>query len=317
MAKASPKPPKSTPTPAVVPPPPPVVANQPSESTYTEPNRSPLGSIPRAQSNSAPIDQGYAVKFPNADPAGRSNGMISDQFGRKIYFWVEEMEASVNMAGSTSQSRRTRQFFPHNMNQPSFVIRGRCPDSYRFNQLAEFVRESQYASVSGKELRAMGSSVSYNNSRVSDTAGNPTGDSIFDPTVKLTILGRPTNNTGNPFIDGSDSPNATKGKNHEWVMNGYIKNIQAGAKKFDPAPAFEFEFLVSQVKVGLWTDADTKPTETLNWMTTFASAPRNTFVPYSGSGSNPRPNPAPTPPAPPIPFQDGGSPTLPGGLPSG
>ena len=317
MASASPKPPTPTPTPVVAAP---VVVNQPNASAYSEPNKSPLGSIPRAQSNSAPIDKGYAVKFPNANPVGRSNGMISDQFGRKIYFWVEEMEASVNMSGSTSQSRRTRQFFPHNMNQPSFVIRGRCPDSYRFNQLAEFVRESQYASVSGKELRAMGSSVPYNNSRISDSSGNSTGDSVFDPTVELTILGRPTNNTGDPFIDGAAKPTATKGKNHEWVMNGYIKNIQAGAKRFDPAPAFEFEFLVSQVKVGLWTDAATKPTETLNWMSTFASAPRNTFVPYTGG---PRPKQPTAPAAPSAPSIDPPrspdvlNPTLPGGLPSG
>lgn len=250
-----------------------------------------------------PIDRGYAVRFPTADPAeNNANGKLTDQLGRQIYFWIEEVEATITMNGSTGQSRNVRQFFPRNMVQPMFTIRGRMPDSYKFNKLAGFVRESQWLSRSGRyfKMRSMnGDNIAYNNFRDTGEGGN--GDSIFDPAIQLVIAGR------NPAEDRSADSNpksgtTRKGMNRGWTLKGYIKNIQAGAKRFDPAPQFEFQFLVSQMQDGAWTDeaVDVAGLKTLSWMDQFANRQMNEFVALGEPNKNknktpPPPQKSPTP----------------------
>lgn len=265
---------------------PPITAKNPEPSNYTYGEKGIPGT-------SNPINRGYAVQFPTADPASNNaNGLLTDQLGRRIYFWIENVEANVTMNGSTGQSRSVRQFFPRNMIQPTFTIQGRMPDSFKFNKLAGFVRESQWLARSGryfKMQRMRGTDIAYNNFKDSNS-----GDSIYDPTIQLTIAGRAPQSEwqghyGTSFKDpvieaggdsNPDSGTTRKGINRGWVLKGYIQNIQAGAKRFDPAPQFQFQFLVSQMQDGAWTDesVDVAGLKTLSWMDQFANRKMNEFV---------------------------------------
>lgn len=279
------KPPSKTPT--SIPPKPPVqsvVAKNPVASNYKYGTRSIYGTH-------IPLDRGYAVKFPTSDPkANNANGKLTDQLGREIYFWIEEMSAQIQMNGSTGQSQSVRQFFPRNMTQPSFTIVGRMPDSYKYNVLAAFVRESQWLSKGGRTLKQQvldGQAVAYNNYSDAGKTGLA-GDSVYIPTIRLEIAGRLNNGSYNsvgnrnfkPPSESNDASGTTqKGRNRSWTLDGYIRNMQAGAKRFDPAPQFSFEFLVSQVKDGAWTDEEDtgRGLEILSWAEQFANRPMNGF----------------------------------------
>lgn len=210
-----------------------------------------------------PIRKGYGVKYiPETDPSTNSyTAWLEDQFGRKIYFWIEDMSVTVNINGSTGQSRSVRQFFPHNMSQPSFIIKGRHADSYRRNLFAIFVRESQYNALSSRRWSQ--------------------SDANFSPLITLYVRGR-TSDDDDRGEANPGSNTSRKGRGHMWKAEGYIKNIQAGAKRFDPGPEFEFEFLVAHMNVapGFMEDGTWKPYSLVEtFMETFAKRrPKGSFV---------------------------------------
>jgi len=223
-----------------------------------------------------PIRKGYGVRYiSETDPSTNNyTAKLTDQFNREIYFWIEDMDITININGSTGQSRSVRQFFPHNLSQPSITIRGRHADSYRRNLFAIFVRESQYNALSSRYYSQ--------------------DDADFDPLIELSINGRKSDED----LRGEANPGsntARKGRPHQWVAKGYIKNIQAGAKRFDPAPTFEFEFLVAEMVTGpgRLEDGSWKPKEMTDFMTLFAARPRNEFQEITKPTKPPKP-PKPT-----------------------
>jgi hypothetical protein len=181
-----------------------------------------------------PLKKGYGVREPDVNPAAnRANGFLLNQKNEKIEFWIEDLKANFGMTGSTAQSRSLRQFFPHNVTQPSITVLGKAPNSFQHNRLAAFVRAS-HANALGTGLRH-------------EVVGHKV---IPVTTVRLVVKhgghGEFPYNGERQFKNGTPRPGQTvKGTHRPWAVEGYIKSMQAGARKENQAPPFEFEFFIA------------------------------------------------------------------------
>lgn len=218
-----------------------------------------------------PLRRGYGVTAFDFNPASnQANGRMINVKGEKIDFYIEEIEANFEMAGTTGQSQQKRQFFPHNMVMPSITIRGRANNSYQANRLAAFVRVGQYSALNTKGLRAAGVPLRS----ITDAEGNL----YIVPTIRLLIFNGAKNSRGYPY-NGRN----VKGQHQNWVLEGYVKLMPAGAKRFDPAPAFEFEFMVAEsqqngTNVGIWSDTAVAGDKIKAWIDIFEKRDKTTFV---------------------------------------
>lgn len=231
-----------------------------------------------------PLRRGYGVDVFNRDPSDlKPSARFINVKGETLDFWIEEIEAKFDMAGTTAQSQKVRQFFPHNMVQPSVTIRGRAPNSYQFNRLAAFVRVGQFEGLSGRELRALGVPVR----NVTDRQGR----SVVIPTLRLIIR----NGSGDAALAGEKYPfsgRTVKGRHQAWKLEGYVKAFKAGAQRFDPAPSFEFEYLIAesqgpsqdQPNVGIWSDTAVAGDDIRPWADIFRDKGKKGFVHFHTSG---------------------------------
>ncbi len=200
------------------------------------------------------IKKGYGVADPDRNPAAKgANARLTNQRNEKIDFWVEEVEAKFEMTGTTAQSRTLRQFVPHSIVQPSIMVTGRAPNSFQYNRLASFIRASHWNAVNMDQLS--GEDVRH------EVLGN--GKTVTVPTIRLIIRNRTRD--GFPY-NGSN----VKGSHIPWAVEGYVKSIKAGAKRHDPAPPFQFEFLISEnlmkPSLALWNDTRVYGSQLRAWL---------------------------------------------------
>jgi hypothetical protein len=100
------------------------------------------------------IGRGYVVRLPNMAPdeggnaKNQANAYLEDaQDGKRVFMWVNAYEADFAMSGTTAQSKKRREFFPHNFAQPTLNITGQTPNQYQHARLAEFIRRHQKLSA--------------------------------------------------------------------------------------------------------------------------------------------------------------------------
>lgn len=87
-------------------------------------------------------------------PSVRPNGQLT--FGKeKVNLWIYEVSTGFAMSGTTAQSSRTRSFFAHNFQQPSFTISCQFPSQQHMALAAELVRKSHKALESSLLLQIL------------------------------------------------------------------------------------------------------------------------------------------------------------------
>lgn len=120
----------------------------------------PLVYTPQARwdgSNAAPApivanNKGYDVTAPRFPESrretaySRANGTLNNNTFQWPMF-VTDVSIDVALSGSTAQARLTRDFYPHNFVQPSFVIQGQALDQADYGMLCEFIHYSQQNSI--------------------------------------------------------------------------------------------------------------------------------------------------------------------------
>lgn len=185
-----------------------------------------------------PIDQGQlATQFDNrvADEVSGTAKLLNRQSGEFLWLWIEDIKSDFAMSGKSAQSRVYNQFYPRSFNQPKFLIQGRLANDRQFNELAEFVRESQVGAIHYAEAPL----------------------SFQMPYRGLT---------------GIPEDRIDYKRHSGWVVQGYIPKVQAGAKNHNPAPQFSFEYVFTYSKqdghVGLFQDGKIRAQgrEIMSWM---------------------------------------------------
>jgi hypothetical protein len=224
------------------------------------------------------LNRGYAVQTPKVDPAKRNgNGRFVNQLGEKITFYIEQIEANFEMAGQTAQSRSLRQFFPHNMVQPSIMVTGIAPNSYQYNRLADFVRVSHVLSLRGRGLR--------DQNKPFRNFLDAQGRTVMIPTIRFDI----SNGTEFKLRNGR----TIKGIHKPWKLEGYVRSMTAGAEHFQQAPPFQFEFVIAESlskpaypNFGIWNDFAVTGDQIRSWMEIFKSHGKKGFVPQQAPGEH-------------------------------
>lgn len=199
-----------------------------------------------------PQSKGWAVKSPNVDPTeNEPNGRFVNQKNEFIDFWVEDAVTNFALTGITAQSRNVRQFMPHNVVQPGITIKGRAPNYFQYNRLASFIRSSHWNAINEEEL-----------TKIRKTSTN-TGSQINARMIRFVLRNGVLKNF--PY-----NGRHVKGEHRPWVLEGYVKSIQAGGRRFNPAPEFEFEFIVCSSKnsenIGMWEDTLIAGRELMPWL---------------------------------------------------
>lgn len=202
--------------------------------------------------------------------AKQANGKMWNQLNQWVYLWIEEIEADFGLSGSYAQSRTKRQFYPHNIIQPSVKVTATFPSQHAANLFSAFVHTSHHYALRGVELRE----------RVIPARNRPGDSSTLVPTVKFLLNG------GNSRFNGSKT---SKGNHRPWLLEGYIKTVDAGAERFDYAPTRQFEFTIAESvqskNIGIWNDEAVQGSTLASWMDIFSQNPLNDFVVPKGGRS--------------------------------
>jgi len=204
-------------------------------------------------------DSGYAVKRPNksAEQSDHWNAMLSAPFGTDIALWVYEVNMDFSMSGSTGQSRYRRQFYPHSFNQPTMTVKGQMANQFEYNRLASFVRETHLEALTRNSSLYLAKQ-RQGKPKISNTASSSL------QTVRLMIRRSPKQMGGVGKIRRN-----LKGAHRDIILEGYIKNIAAGAIKFNFSPEFQFDFIVAKSyltgAVGIYDDVLVPGSQLMNW----------------------------------------------------
>lgn len=165
--------------------------------------------------------------------------------------WVMQYTQAHQLAGQEYQSKLFKHFYPRSYSPGDMMVTGRVPYQNDYDNLAEFIRSHQITMMGQPGL-----------SNIAD--GNSSS------TLSLMILGIPS--------EGIE-------------VSGIVKQFQAGAKRFNVAPEFQFNFFIVQDRHSTLTEV---PLETLSrvWSGDYVALPSN---------NNNLSNPVINNPLPPIP----------------
>lgn len=210
------------------------------------------------------LGRGYAVRLPSGNPTKKANGRFINILGEYIDLYIEDIQSDFSMAGSTGQSRTLRQFFPHNMVQPSIQVTGISTNSHHYNKLAAFIRVSQHLALAGQRLRE--SDIPFRN--ILDANGHV----VAIPTIRFLI------SNGTKDFDIPRHGRTIKGIHKPWRLEGYVKSMAAGAERFQQAPRFAFEFLIAQSQSGIWHDHAVVGDQIRSWMQIFRGGGKHGFI---------------------------------------
>ena len=182
-------------------------------------------------------EAGYAVKLPNKRAGEGShknnwNAALVAPFGTQLKMWVSDIQMDFSMTGSTGQSRYRKQYYPKSFNQPTIMVKGQMPNQFEYNRLAAFVRECHLEALTKNRFL-------YSKHRTDPRKAIKTSNTVLQV---VTLLIKPS-----PSRMGAlnKTRRNVKGAHRAMILNGYIKNIAAGATKFNFAPEFQFEFVVA------------------------------------------------------------------------
>lgn len=250
-------------------------------------------------------DTGYAVSIPNVVPgeqkgnpkypgSGKNwNGVLIAPFGAFIKLWITEINIDFAVSGVTGQSRYRRQFFPRGFNQPVVTVSGQMPNQKEYNRLASFIRECHFEAVTG-------------NQDLYDAKANQSKSAKRNSSASLQTISLMIKDAG-PKGDRHRTRN-TKGRHLPMLLEGYIKNINAGGEKFNFAPDFKFEFLPAASKlngnIGIYEDTLDNGSDLLSFSTIFRKYGfgQKMIVPPAAptQSSAPAPDPIPVDTGPPV-----------------
>lgn len=198
-----------------------------------------------------PYNQGYdarsRAKAPTAEQGGSSGNLYSPTLGAKVEMWITDISADFSISGEIGQSRMLREFFPHSFNDVTLQITGNVASTQEYNRLAAFVRQAHWQGLAN-----------VNNGDASDQTltftlynNTPTAWKLAPHTTDVAI-------TGDPAGALAQGLTTAKGAHRPWVVTGYIQEMQAGAERWEVAPQFTIDFIVTTsaltAHTGLWSD---------------------------------------------------------------
>ncbi len=188
------------------------------------------------------VSAGYDIRAVRISEArrqaalARANGSLSNS-REKVVFFVKKVTEDTGIVGQTAQGRRTRDFYPHNIEMPSLTIIAQVLDQQDYATVVEFVHTMQQEAVGNVR------------------AGNLMQ---FD-------LNGPTSGLGNFHRRGEGSVTTMKGRHKPICAQGFVESIDRKHGKDEFAPIFQFTFLMAHEFDGIATDVASYEVEQESW----------------------------------------------------
>jgi hypothetical protein len=178
------------------------------------------------------VDTGYdAVNALNLNDKRRKNIMASANACLRdnewyVKFFINDISITFGLAGSTGQSKYTRDFYPHNVILPSYTITAQTITQEDYGTLCEFVHQAQQKNVAAGIL------------------------------LQLEV------GKGGLKTKGTKMKGVHKSIN----AKGFIPNMPRKYKKFEYSPVFQFRFTAAEITDGLGDGLLKNPPEVANWI---------------------------------------------------
>lgn len=152
-----------------------------------------------------------------------------DWYGQNL--WLTKVTTGWHLSGNFGQSQKNRIFYPHNLSQAPITIEGQMPNQYQYDRLVYFIK------------------------RHHGTALNGTG-SVQSPltfALPAALMPLPGKNLGTyshsaygPSTDTYwDGDKIVKRYYRSMYVDGYITGIKAGHPRWNFAPKFTMDLMVS------------------------------------------------------------------------
>lgn len=252
------------------------------------------------------IDQGWDATGANLQEPRRSlalnqaNALITDGTGTgsfQLPIFVTNLSMDSSLAGSTAQSQKVQDFYPHNFVAPTIRLSGWSLDQADYGLLCEFIHSAQRkALTSSKPWPAFMTQICVFGRR-----GQPTDNSLSTSWVPGTPRGvdgtRQGQDIENVYISQpktlmrdypSDPPTAPPGTYYNQTMHGahqtivakgYIHSIPRLHQVGQYAVQWEFDFVVAAMLRGIYQDTVSYGTVLKTWRDVLKDAQSDLVTP--------------------------------------
>jgi hypothetical protein len=172
-------------------------------------------------------NHGYDVKTtqPRLKNKGANAILLNRVAQTSLFLHVTDLETSLSLAGNTGQGVNTRDFYARNFQQPFFTISCQAPGQEALGYIGEFIHKAQRDSV--RTGRVM---------------------NILVPAGGLKNTSR-----------------RMRGIRSAISMDGFVRSISRSHKRHDPVPEFQFDFVVSLMREGIFVDTPAKAYKLASW----------------------------------------------------
>jgi hypothetical protein len=187
-----------------------------------------------------PYNQGYDVITTKPRNRKRSANafLVNRVANTTASLHVSSFDTALSLSGSTGQSPMTRDFYPHNFVQTTLNITCQAPGDFSLGEIAEFIHTAQRDCVRTGKVMALSI----------PEAG------LFH--TSRTMRGR------------ASAINAF----------GYVRSMPRSHKRHSPAPDFQFDFVISRMREGLFHDTPYKAYKLAKWSDIFDAVIGNHLV---------------------------------------
>jgi hypothetical protein len=201
-------------------------------------------------------DTGYDIAATKIGPARRAAvyQLANAKMGDNQFWWplfVTDLVIDIALAGSTAQSRLTRDFYPRNFVQPNFIIRGQAIDQQDLGMMTDFAHHMQQRMLQNpKQLLAQ----LEVNGRGLPFGQRQTGLRVTFRAAKA--LGLKSYSLVNQTL---------KGQHDTILCQGWVGSMPREHEKGIYAPPYEFQFVVADMIEGPYSEQLVAATQQANW----------------------------------------------------
>lgn len=160
---------------------------------------------------------------------GRSTAVLTNRDlptnhpNRERHIWLTDLSTSWRVDGDYGQSVNVQTFYPKYYQQTPLVLRGICENQHQYDMLVEFVETHHFSALDAS------------------AAQSPRQDRFLDDHPVVFSLIPYEYSTGVQPGGG-----ATTWRKYSWIQaDGYILGFKGGHERFNFAPTFEMQFLVT------------------------------------------------------------------------
>lgn len=181
-----------------------------------------------------------------------NNGLKKDDPWYGMHLWLTKVSTGWNLGGSYGQSRNNRIFYPRNLSQQHITIEGQMPNQHQYDRLVRFVRTHHETALDRNDTLATQSPVTF---------------ALPEALWPLPYVGpkriKSSYRNDAYYIGTGQHRQVVRRYYRSMYVDGYIVGIRAGHPRWNFAPRFTMQLLVSYDNIDEKVELATQMTKLL------------------------------------------------------